>query len=138
MPERAATPHSGRTGGGMIRSCIAALVDVLVEEVRPGLSPSDRATVRDYVLATSAAMPDHFRLGFRGLALLFELSSLPVHGHRFSRLAPGERTAHVRAWRGSRIGFRRSMIAFYSTFSCYGLYSLPLREEQARAKRIAA
>ena len=118
--------------------CVGAIVDVLIDESRPDLPPCDRRTVADYVRATLAAMPDHFRLGFRLLALAFDITALPAHGHRFSRLAPAERRAHLEAWRGSPLGFRRSMIAFYTTFACYGLYSLPRAQDRAPVAKIAA
>lgn len=117
---------------------VAALVEVLVDEARPGLTASERGVVADYVRSTLAGMPDYFRIGFRMLAMMFEMAALPVHGHRFSCLAPAERQAHVEAWRRSRIGFRRSMIAFYTTFACYGLYSLPRAQDRAPVARIAA
>lgn len=123
---------------GATRRCVEALVDVLIDECRPALPPGDRNVVKQYVSATLTGMPDYFQLGFRVLALVFDFAALPVHGHRFTRLAPAGRCRHVAAWRGSRIGFRRAMIAFYTTFACYGLYSLPGAQNDASPERIAA
>lgn len=123
---------------GATRRCVEALVDVLIDECRPALPADDRNLVKQYVSATLTGMPDYFQLGFRILALVFDFAALPVHGHRFTRLAPTERCRHVAAWRGSRIGFRRAMIAFYTTFACYGLYSLPGAQNAASPERIAA
>jgi len=127
-----------KPGPDAVGRCVGALVDVLIDETRPALETCERDIVKDYVRATLAAMPDYFRLGFRVLALAFELAPLPVYGHRFTRLAAAEQRRHVDAWRRSRIGPRRSMIAFYATFACYGLYSLPSAQGCAPATMIAA
>lgn len=121
-----------------VARCVTAIVDVLIDESRPDLPAPERGLVADYVRATLASMPDYFRIGFRALALAFDVAALPAHGQRFSRLGAAERQAHLAAWRRSRIGFRRSMIAFYTTFACYGLYSLPAAANSAQAARIAA
>lgn len=100
-----------------------ALVDTLAAEIYPAATAADRAVVRDYVRDTVELMPDYLRLGFRGLAILFDWSSLPRSGARFHNLDHSDRSRRVAAWRESRVGFRRSMIAFYTTFTTFGLYS---------------
>ena len=104
--------------------CAGAIVDVLIDEVRPDMAEAGREAVRAYVIATIDAMPDYFRLGFHGLAALFNLTSLLRSGRSFRRLAPERRKGQVMAWRTSRLSFQRSMIAFYATFTGFGLYSL--------------
>lgn len=135
-PRRSSRPSRGSPDA--LHRCMEALVDVLIDECRSTLAPADRNVVKDYVGATLSAMPDYVLFGFRILALVFEVTALPAHGHRFTRLAATQRRRHVTAWRGSRIGFRRAMIAFYTTFTCYGLYSLPDALHPASSVRIAA
>lgn len=117
---------------------VAPLVEVLVRNQYAAASEADCREVQRYVLATLEAMPDHVRTGFVALAWLFEYTPLPRRAARFSRLDDGQRKAQVMRWRHSRIGFRRSMIAFYATFSAYGLFSLAYPVEPAEHGRIAA
>lgn len=113
-------------------------MDVLVDELQPEVGPDERAIVRDYVAATLEAMPDYFRLGFRVLALVFDLWSIPRHGRRFSSLGPAERYRQLVAWRNGRLSFQRSMVAFYGTFTTFGLYSIVYRADCPKNGRIAA
>ncbi|MBO9518180.1 MAG: hypothetical protein J7493_08950 [Porphyrobacter sp.] len=100
-----------------------ALVDTLAADMCPAASAADRAVVCRYVRDTVEVMPDYLRLGFRWLAVLFDWWSVPLRGARFHRLSLTHRRSQVAAWRASRLGFRRSMIAFYTTFTAFGLYS---------------
>ena len=101
---------------------VCSLIDVLVGEVNPEADPFQRRQVAHYVLATVAAMPDHFRLGFRILGMIFELAAIPLCGHRFSSLWPVDQRAYVERWRRSRVSVQRAMIAFYTAFATHGLY----------------
>ncbi|TCM21398.1 hypothetical protein EDF56_10162 [Novosphingobium sp. PhB165] len=117
---------------------VAPLVDTLVDDQCAATREHERVMVQDYVLATVAAMPDFFRLGFHLLAYLFEYAPI-LHGEaRFSHLVPARRKAHVARWRGSAIAPLRSMIAFYASFSAYGLYSVAYPAGQDERGRIAA
>lgn len=100
-----------------------ALVDHLAVEMCPDVSAADRAVVCRYVGDTVEVMPDYLRLGFRWLTLLFDWWSLPLCGARFRGLDQTRRRAQIAAWRTSGVGYRRSVIAFYTTVTAFGLYS---------------
>lgn len=103
--------------------CLEALVDSLIDEVRPETDRDQRAMICAYVLATVRAMPDHLGLAFQCLTLLFDGWSLPLRGQRFRRLSRARRLRQIAAWRCSHLGFRRSFVAFFATFVAFGLYS---------------
>ncbi len=117
---------------------IGPLVDRLVDDQCPAMHPAERAQVQDYVLATVARMPDFFRLGFHMLAYLFEFAPILRGERRFSRLPPPRQSRHVQRWRRSAIGPLPSMIAFYASFSAYGLYSVAYPGHEGERGRIAA
>lgn len=117
---------------------LAPLVDRLIDAQWAGAPDEDREQVRSYVLATVAAMPGFFRLGFQALAYLFEFTPLLRGQRRFSRLNADRQGVHVARWRRSPLGPMRSMIAFYASFSAYGLYSVAYPAPVAEPGRIAA
>jgi hypothetical protein len=117
--------------------CMAALLDTLVDHIRPGSDEGTRSAIRSYVVATVRAMPDYFRLAFRLLALIFDWWSLPTQGRRFHRLDADRRWRQVEAWRNSRFAFQRSMIAFYASFATFGLYSSVYSEDYADGEAFA-
>jgi hypothetical protein len=117
---------------------IDALVDTLATEMCPAASATYRAVVCRYVRETVNVMPDYLRLGFLWLALLFDCWSLPTHGARFHGLNQKRRSAQVTSWRTSRIGFCRSMIAFYTTFTAFGLYSQVADGDDVETDKVAA
>lgn len=117
---------------------LAPLVDRLVDAQCAATPEDDRAHVRRYVLATLAAMPDFFRLGFRALAYVFEYAPLLRGKPRFSRQDRAGQAAHVARWRRSPLGPMRSMIAFYASFAAYGLYSVAYPAPVEEPGRIAA
>ena len=116
---------------GSVERTIAALVGTLIDEAGIPATAEQRAETVGYVLATIERMPDYFRLGFRTLAQGFSLAGIARHGRRFDRLDFAQRQAQVQAWRQSRIGVRRSMIAFYDAFTTFGAYSAAYRDEAA-------
>ncbi|KRA84432.1 hypothetical protein [Altererythrobacter sp. Root672] len=115
-----------------------ALVDTIAIEMCPAASVADRAVVCHYVRETVEVMPDYLRVGFRWLAVLFDWWSVPLRGTRFHRLDHPGRQAQVAAWRESRVGFRRSMIAFYTTFTAFGLYSQVQDDGDVETDKVAA
>lgn len=117
---------------------IAALVDSLIDEVRPETDSDQRAMIRAYILSTVGMMPDYFRLAFGCLALLFDWWSLPLHGRRFHHLDGAGRLRQIDAWRGSRLGFRKSFVAFFATFTAFGLYSEVYGQDYADVRAHAA
>lgn len=117
---------------------IAPLVDRLVDAQCAATPEPARAEVRAYVLATVAAMPDYFRLGFRLLAWLFEFSPLMRGKGRFSGLDRTLQAEHVARWQGSILPPLRAMIAFYASFAAYGLYSVTYPAPVEEPGRIAA
>ena len=72
---------------------------------------------------TLNAMPDHLRLPMRILTWLFGISSRLAGGRPFHALPLERRIGQIARWEASRLGFRRSLIAFYRTFATYGVYS---------------
>lgn len=137
-PPRSGPPPSALPSPSPIARVIAPLVDRLMDDHYPALREAERAQVRAYVLATVAGMPDFFRLGFHMLAWLFEFAPVLRGERRFSRLTPLRQSLHVVRWRRSAIGPLRSMIAFYASFSAYGLYSVAYPGGLAETGRIAA
>lgn len=123
---------------GSLHRCLAALVDGLIDEVRPETDGDQRAMIRAYILSTVGAMPDYLRLAFMCLTLLFDGWSLPLHGQRFYRLTRAQRLDQIEAWRGSRLGFRRSFVAFFTTFVAFGLYSEIYGQDYADIRAHAA
>lgn len=117
---------------------IAALVESLIDEVRPETDREQRAMIHGYVLAMVGAMPDHLRLAFHCLASLFDGWSLLRHGRRFHGLDGAGRLRQIDAWRGSRLGFQRSFVAFFATFTAYGLYSEVYGQDYADVRAHAA
>lgn len=117
---------------------IIAMVDSLIEEVRPETDSDQRAMICAYILATVSAMPDYFRLAFQCLALLFDWWSVPRQGRRFHSLDATRRLRQIAAWRCSRLGFRRSFIAFFATFTTFGLYSEVYGQDYADLRADAA
>ncbi|MDG5747611.1 hypothetical protein P8Q88_05400 [Qipengyuania sp. XHP0207] len=112
----------------MVETTVIALVDSLIDEAGIPATAAQRAHAAGYVLETIARMPDHFGLGFRALALLFSWSSVARYGRRFHLLANDQRHEQLRAWRGSGLSFRRSMLAFYDAFATFGVYSAAYRD----------
>lgn len=116
-----------------IENTITALIDALVDEAHIPVNATQRAETKKYVLQTIDHMPDYFRTGFICLALLFGLWSVPLHGRRFQHLVPEKRQAQIYSWRTSRMAFRKSMVAFYETFTMFGAYSQIYRDDETLA-----
>lgn len=121
-----------------VHHSITALVDSLIDEVRPETDSDQRVMICVYILATVAAMPDYLRLAFRCLALLFDWWSLLLHRQRFHHLDQAQRLRQIDAWRSSRLGFRRSFVAFFATFTAFGLYSEVYGQDYADIRAHAA
>jgi hypothetical protein len=68
-------------------------------------------------------MPDYLRLPFRCLTLLFDAWALPLTGRPFHCASAAQRLRQVRAWRSSRLGFRRDFIKFYESLALFAWYS---------------
>jgi hypothetical protein len=119
--------HNGAHARGRLPNferSVRALTDVAIHD-RPGPIPSvDIADdVARFVLQVHARMPDHLRLALRLLTLLFDAWPYPTTGRPFHALDRAQRRARVRTWEQSRLGVRRSLIAFYKSFAIYGLYA---------------
>lgn len=103
---------------------VRALTDAAVSE-HPG--SASRTGVADdvarFVLQVHAHMPDYLRMSLRVLTLLFDAWSYPTAGRPFHALDRTQRQARIRAWEGSRMEARRSLMGFYRSFIVYGLYA---------------
>lgn len=105
---------------------VAAIAEVVARQ-SPVAAP-DRDAVAEvvaFVLATHAKMPDYLRLGFRVLTLVFAASSVLRHGQPFDRLSSDRQARQVARWEKSSFGFQRGLVAFYRTFTVFGLYTPP-------------
>jgi hypothetical protein len=105
---------------------VAALAETIIRErcsgPEHGAAQQYQAVAR-FLLGTQAAMPDFLRLPLATLTLSFDLAALPAAGRRFHRLPHERRARHIRAWKSSRLGFRRDLIKFYETLAIFGWYS---------------
>jgi hypothetical protein len=106
------------------KDSVAGIVDVLIDEIRPECCVNQRYVITNYLVDTIRAMPDYMQFGFRTLTSLFYLASFVRHGKYFADLSPQRRLAHVNAWRNARLSFKRSLLAFYTTFTTFGVYSV--------------
>jgi hypothetical protein len=85
--------------------------------------PGSDQTVATFVLAQHRRMPDYLRLPFWCLTLLFDAWSLPLTGRPFHRASAAQRSRQLRAWKSSRLGFRRDFIKFYESLALFAWYS---------------
>jgi hypothetical protein len=76
-----------------------------------------------FLLDQHRRMPDYLRLPFRCLTLLFDAWSLPLTGRPFHRASAAQRSRQLRAWKNSRLGFRRDFIKFYESLALFAWYS---------------
>jgi hypothetical protein len=76
--------------------------------------------VADFVRAQHGRMPDYLRLPLAGLTLLFDAAPLLGFSKPFHRRSPEQRRRQVRAWRESRLGFRRDLMRFYESLATLG------------------
>lgn len=105
---------------------VAAIAEVVARQ-SPVAAP-DRAAVAEvvaFVLATHARMPDYLRIGFRLLTLVFAASSILRSGQPFHRMAGDRQARQIARWENSPFGFQRGLVAFYRTFTVFGLYTPP-------------
>lgn len=114
-----------RSTGAMrfVNSVVGSLVDTMIDDFCETANSVERDRTKHYVLSTLAKMPGFFRMGFVVLAMLFAVWSVPRHGRCFPKLNPAQRARQMHAWQGSRFTPLCAMMAFYRTFSTFGLYS---------------
>jgi hypothetical protein len=105
---------------------VVALVESIILDRCPeaggGMSPFRDAVIR-FNLDQCERMPDYLRYPFKCLTLVFGAWPLLLKGRSFHRLSREERARQVRAWRESRLGFRRDFIKFFETFVIFAWYS---------------
>ncbi|MGH8336706.1 MAG: hypothetical protein ACRETL_07810 [Gammaproteobacteria bacterium] len=102
---------------------IKAIADTVIQDMCATATAGQRGITQDYILKTVESMPDYFSLGFKALATIFGLWSVPRYGRLFHRLPPAQRLAQLVRWRDTGFGFQNSMVAFYTTFVAFGLNS---------------
>lgn len=116
IPRPSRRPH--------FEQAIWALADAMIHDRRVPAGRSDLAVpVASYLLQVHAGMPDHLRLAFRLLTLLFDAWTYPATARPFHMLDLAERQRSIQAWEGSRLEVRRGLMTFYRSFAIYGLYS---------------
>lgn len=115
-----------------IEATVAALTETIIAEQCPVATDrgDDRRTAARALAAAGhflaqqqAQMPGHLRLPLHALTLLFALWPVPVTGQSFSRLPLARRQRQLRAWRRSRLGFRRNLVKFYEVLAVFGYYA---------------
>jgi len=89
----------------------------------PAHSPVHNLVVR-FVVEECARAPDYLRPPLRLATFLFDLSALPLAGHRFHRLGPERRERHLAAWARVPLGACRDLVRFYETLVVFGWTSL--------------
>ena len=80
----------------------------------PGFSPFHNPVAR-FVVEQCARAPDHLRLPLRLATRLFDLSAIPLTGHRFHRLAHDRRQRHIAAWVRVPFAACRDLMRFYES-----------------------
>ncbi len=120
--------QSADTGGTFafpsFEKCVRAIVNILLRQELPSARQSENVeSIVTYVLATHAGMPDYLRLAFRILTVVFDAWPYPATGKPFHRLSSDRREDQVNRWRSSRLQIRSGLIAFYRTFTIFGVYS---------------
>jgi hypothetical protein len=104
--------------------CVGAIADTLVrQEMQSADRAQDAGTIATFLLASHARMPDHLRLAFRVLTLVFDSWSYPTAGKPFHQLSVPRRLDQVSRWGASRLQFRHALITFFRTLTTFGLYS---------------
>ncbi len=92
------------------------------EPARTVLQPPYNDVAR-FILRQRENLPDFLRAPMRLATLAFDLAGLAVAGRRFHSQPPAARWRQVRAWKGSRLGFRRDLMNYYESLAVFGLYS---------------
>lgn len=105
---------------------VEALAEVIIRE-RGLLSEAEAQPFKDasarFVGGQCTRLPDYLRLPFRFLILVFGLWPLMYSGRPFHLLSQEKRVRQVRAWRSSRLGFRRDFMKFFDSFVVFAWYS---------------
>jgi hypothetical protein len=90
------------------RRTVQALADTLLPSIADG-DPQGGDVVPD-ALADFLAHLDPSKRRALGIVLtVFDLAAIPLHGRRFSRLAPGARERYLQGWMTSRLAPRRAI-----------------------------
>jgi hypothetical protein len=93
---------------------------VLLDRIGPE-AVARAAPVSAFVLGQHSRMPDYLRLPLVTLTLVCDSWPLWLgFGRPLHRLPVDQRRRVITAWKGSRFGFRRSLIKFYESLAVYG------------------
>jgi hypothetical protein len=87
------------------------------------VDPNVFAIVAGFLRDQHRRMPDYLRLPFMCVTLVFDAWSLPLTGRPFHRASLAQRSRQIRAWKGSRLGFRRDFIKFHEGLAVFAFYS---------------
>jgi len=113
---------------------IAALADSIIRE-HCGDAGDDASQVRDavaqFLLGQHGRMPDYLRLPLMCLTLVFDAWPLLYAGRPFHRLSHKRRWRQIRAWKQSKLGFRRDLVKFFETLTVFGWYSEVCRQDHS-------
>lgn len=107
--------------GGIARSTLGALVEVLAAELDGPAGPVTLEGCRRFVLAFLGNTQPIYRLGLTALAVLLAVDGAVTAGSPFARLPLPRRAAIVERWRRSRVGPLRDFVrlAFILTLTAY-------------------
>jgi hypothetical protein len=104
--------------------CVGAIADTIARQEAPSASSAGAsAIVASFLLVAHSKMPDYLRFGFFFLVLALECWSYPLRGKPFHQLDLADRTRQLGRWQKSRLGFKRSLVAFCQTLVTFGLFS---------------
>jgi choline dehydrogenase-like flavoprotein len=107
--------------------------DQVLREANPPAAPGPEAGRSDlrapyndltrFIVQQQAQMPDYLRAAMRAATLGFDLVGLFRAGRLFHSQPPTRRWRQVRAWKHSRVGFKRDLMRYYESLGTLALYS---------------
>ena len=84
--------------------------------------------VTAFVLRQLFQMPDLLRAPAMAAAAGFDLAGIARSGRLFHTQTPANREKQIRAWKESKLAFRRDLVRYFETLAVFGLHS---REEES-------
>jgi hypothetical protein len=107
------------------QKCVLAITESLLA-ARPGADKSLTPPALDFatqlILARHSDLPDHLRLPFRIVTLLFDVAPIFYRGRPFHALPANARAQIVHSWQGSRLVSKQDFIRFFDTLGTLAFY----------------
>ena len=111
--------------------CVRAIAETMARQgPLPTTAEAPVAGVAKFLMATHARMPDYMRFGTWILVMTFDAWPYPTAGRPFHRLGLKRRSHQLERWEQSRMGFRRSLVAFFRALVTFGLSTERAKNEQ--------